>query len=806
MSLSAFVQDLKPESTILFLGAGSSLPSHAPSVPEIIEHLSKVFHQSSEGFTLAELAELVEQKTKDRGRLISELRRLFGNVHASGGLLNMPAYGWKALYTTNYDELVEEAYERAGKPLLVYSSNFDFTVRGAPAATKLFKLHGTLSKDICDGHMSRLILTSTDYSFTEEYREKLFDRFRADLDESDLIIVGHSLADENIKTLVNRAVTLNKQVLSGARITLLMYTPDADHALLQESRGLRVVFGGINEFFSELARKTPLHVAEVSDSADPLDRHPALRPTTIHVAHEMQHAAANASRMFNGWPATYADINAGLTFKRTIAESVHEELCASDKLFAAILGAAGVGKTTASRQAMLRFREGGVGCWEHRAEETLQVHDWLALAGDLAARAKRGVLFLDDAHEHLHELNELVDGLVSHKLTSLAIIAASSRNNWRPRVKTPNLFKVGKEFHLSRLDDDEIETLLTLVEANDAIRKLVENTFVGFSRQERRRRLVERAQADMFVCMKNIFASESFDDIVLREYAELAEQYQEIYRLVAVLESAGVHVHRQLVIRLLGIPATSVGAVLEALTDIVTEYTVNEKEHIYGWKGRHHVIDEIITKYKFTDIDKIIDLFDKVIDNIVPTYDIEIRSIRELCNIDYGIARIPDMAVQNRLLRKMISVAPGERVPRHRLIRNVIGMGEFDQAQTEIRIFEKDFGADGPVARYKINLMVARATRTPGIMKEDRLAILDQARVEALAAVRRFPYTPQVFAAYCEVGLAVLRLSGRFDVFDAAMVQLKEAESRIGDPQLTQMVRGFERRAAGVAQEEPSNE
>lgn len=127
------------------------------------------------------------------------------------------------------------------------------------------------------------------------------------------------------------------------------------------------------------------------------------------------------------------------------------------------------------------------------------------------------------------------------------------------------------------------------------------------------------------------------------------------------------------------------------MTDIVTEYTISDKEHIYGWRGRHPVINRIITDYKFSDTAKTIELFDNVIDNINPTYDIEIRSVRELCNVDYGIARIPDKKVQNRLLRKMVSAAPAERVPRHRLIRNLIEMGEFDPAETEIRVFEKDF-------------------------------------------------------------------------------------------------------------------
>ena len=48
-------------------------------------------------------------------------------------------------------------------------------------------------------------------------------------------------------------------------------------------------------------------------------------------------------------------------------------------------------------------------------------------------------------------------------------------------------------------------------------------------------------------------------------------------------------------------------------------------------------------------------------------------------------------AEQNVLLRKMMSIAPAERVPRHRLIRNLIELNEFDRAETEIRLFQHDF-------------------------------------------------------------------------------------------------------------------
>jgi hypothetical protein len=193
----------------------------------------------------------------------------------------------------------------------------------------------------------------------------------------------------------------------------------------------------------------------------------------------------------------------------------------------------------------------------------------------------------------------------------------------------------------------------------------------------------------MFVCLKNIFASDKLDDIILREYASLAEPLQDIYKVVAAMEAAGVRVHRQLIIRLLGIPAMRIGAILAGLSDIIHEQTVNAREGVYAWKGRHFVIMNIVAEHKYYLENKRVDLFNKVIDAISPTYDIEIRTIRELCNIETGLATVSDRREQNILLRKMLSVAPKERVPRHRLIRNLISLGDYDHAETEIRLFER---------------------------------------------------------------------------------------------------------------------
>ena len=272
------------------------------------------------------------------------------------------------------------------------------------------------------------------------------------------------------------------------------------------------------------------------------------------------------------------------------------------------------------------------------------------------------------------------------------------------------------------------------------------------------------------------------------------------------MESAGVNVHRQLIIRLLGIPAEDIASALVKLVDIIHEYSISDREGIYGWKGRHPVITDIITKYKMTSEDEFYKLFSDIIDNLVPTYDIEIRTIKQLCAFESGISRFPDKHIRNKLLRKMITKAPGERVPRHRLIRYLIDINELEKAETEIRLFEHDFKIDGPVQRFKIILLMARAERTPGILDEDRLAILEIARKQSINAIDRYKNNKNLLRTYCDVGVEYFKRSGDMSVFKDAMDKLKEAETRIGDPDITNIIITYERQMARIEYEMAEDE
>lgn len=788
LNIDVFTSQIKPESMVLFFGSGATVPSGAPSVERMIGGMGQKFGIDSSDLSLREISTLVERNVSNRKELIKYIREFFKGLKPSRGIKNLPLYKWKSIYTTNYDNLIEDSYREKNSDFKQYSSSFDFSAQDNPGAQKIFKIHGTIEKDIVDGNQSRIIISDDDYDHAEQYRESIHDRLKNDLSDSKLLIIGYSLSDPHIKDIVDRAIKIKAAQFSQREITILVYKKDERRASLFENKGLQVVFGGVDDFFASLAKNSMEVVISYSATGNPLDVSPALNPITKDVTAAIISEASNVSKIFNGWPATYSDIKDGLTFERTVVNAIVAELVSESIIFSVIIGASGVGKTTVARQLMYKLQEQGYYLWEHDSYSPLLVDCWIKVIERLEAEKKRGVLLIDEASLHISDINRFVDFISQRKVVSLSLILVSSRASWVPRIKSAYIYRKGREYNLRKLDSSEIDRLLHLVEKAKPINSLVENSFKGFSRYERRRRLVDRCESDFFVCLKNIFASEKFDDIILKEYASLDSSGRDVYRVVAALQSAGITVHRQLIIRLLSIQADQVTSILSDLSDVVVENTIDKRQGIYGWIGRHYVISEIISRYKFSNQDDLYSLITRVIEEISPTYHIEVRGLREICSSEYGIPRISDWKKQNVLYRMMMSVVPGERVPRHKLIKNLIRNGDFEGASAEIRIFEKDFREDGPVARYKIDLMVARAEHSEGILEEDRISILREAKDSALAILQRFPDNKHVLFSYANLGVKWYRYTKQTEIYDRGIEELRSAESRIGDPEISSMI------------------
>ncbi len=798
IDLQVLCRQIRPTKTVILFGAGSSIPSGGLSAAQLAEKLCLKFRMAYDAtLNLADVATLVEMRNPRRD-LVSYVRELSANLRPTRGLLNLPLYEWKDIFTTNYDTLIEQAFERARKPLQVLASNFDFQDETREDAISLFKLHGTISKDRSFGDRTSIIITQGDYDLASEYRELLYDRLLHETSRYDVLIIGHSLADPDLTPILNEAISRKRSSGATGKLYALIYTPDPNRAALLEQRGFDICFGGLDDFFAAIGAAGPAEQLVFTDMGDLLSAAPALRPVTVDVNHSLQHDTSNVAQLFHGSPATYADILSGLTFDRDLEGAIETQLSGADRMLAYVTGPAGFGKTSLARQVIVALAKRGFLCWEHRTDHGLSPVDWITVAKQCAATKTNAVLFIDEAHAHLRAIDPIADHLLAQDNRHFRLLLTTSPGKWHSRSKTPSIFKIGQEYVLRRLSHPEVNSLLDLFERKKEIASLVEDAFAGFSRQERLRRLLERCRSDMFVCLKNIFAFDNLDDIILRDYGELDEDLQDVYRTVAAMEASNIRVHRQLVMRVLNIRADFVQHLLGRLSGVIFENTVDDRNGIYAWKGRHQVISEIILKYKYHSQEELFRLYELVIDFINPSYEIERLTINELCDIYSGIGRIHDTIKQNYLYRKLISIAPSQRPPRHRLIHNLIKSAEYDAAAGEIRVFEKELRPDPPIFRYKAKILLDRARNVPGLMPEDRMAILADAGAIVDKALDRFPSDKGLHTIACEIGLQMLITGNVWHAFDEAIGRLIKAEKEYLDPALGRLVSLFKSRADGL--------
>lgn len=634
-----------------------------------------------------------------------------------------------------------------------------------------------------------MVITGPDYDKVEDFRTILYRRLSEFLQSKTVVIIGNSLEDPDLRKLVDDAVSAKSKDGAPGKIFLFVYTRNDDLGEIYESRGVTVCFGGIDEFFHSILKEAPSNQLVLSLGEDILTVAPTLQPSTISVRSELRNRQSNLNRMFNGKPATYGDIERGWVFEREIVSLLESQFVSSDgRPYAVLLGAAGVGKTTATRTVLRLLENRGITCWEHKGDFDLDDDAWIKVNSELSKRKEIGVLFVDNAHHQLRSINRLVERLAGSEEQCLGIIFVSSKPHWNPRIKSSFIFSHGTFYELSKLSDVELGFLLDLLDSVADIRALVEAKFLGYNRTQRLDRLRQRCDADMFVCLKNIFGFQSIDGIILEEFNSLSEDLQGVYRYVAGMQSIGVRVHRESIRRITGLQANYVERTLEDLDGIIEEYVVSEKLGIYGWNLRHHLIAMIISRYKFSSQEDIYELFDLVISRLKPAYQLEVQSISDMCDLDTGITRIIDQEKQNVLLRKMINLAPRERIPRHRLIYNLISLGQYDTAESEIRIFEKELRPDAPLLRYQSRLKLGIARNMPGLANEDRAYLVREAIAVAESALRKYSDDKNIYRNLLDCGVEYFRYTGSPEPFERAMALAIEAQTRILDPDLRAII------------------
>jgi len=169
------------------------LPIPEGSIPPLME--AAEYFQSNHPGGRAKLDRFVQERLRF-------LRPTLGHYLAT-------SFPWKAVVTTNYNTVAEDAWKEAGNhgfsadEIIVVKTDDDIAkFAGETTKIRLYKPHGCVDLQMNPKH--RMVITSQDYAESERIRKDIYTAIRSLASMSTTVFLGYSLADYTFRNLYYR--------------------------------------------------------------------------------------------------------------------------------------------------------------------------------------------------------------------------------------------------------------------------------------------------------------------------------------------------------------------------------------------------------------------------------------------------------------------------------------------------------------------------------------------------------------------------------------------------------------------------
>jgi hypothetical protein len=204
--LTRLVREIDDRQVILFVGSGISAALGLPTWDEFIGRLGAEFaFEPNEFLTLSSdfrsLAEFYRLEKGSLTELCSKMAREWKvsdeKLAASRAHELIVRLDFPIVYTTNYDHLLERAYQLNGKPFNKIVSARDIA-RSDPTQPTIVKFHGDLDDP------GSVVLAETDYFHRLSFEHPLDIKLAGDALGKAVLFVGYSVSDINLRLLLYR--------------------------------------------------------------------------------------------------------------------------------------------------------------------------------------------------------------------------------------------------------------------------------------------------------------------------------------------------------------------------------------------------------------------------------------------------------------------------------------------------------------------------------------------------------------------------------------------------------------------------
>jgi len=598
---------------ILFLGAGASIGARdsqggeSPNGEQLRDKISDRFlNGNKKKWPLARVADYAKNIYT-----LNEVQEYIGELleplNPASFHSIIPLFRWHAIFTTNYDQIVERAYnncpERIQKlsPIIRDDDNFSRII-SSPNTVPFLKIHGCIT--VLNDPNLPLILASEEYAKYEKGRRRLFSHLRDWGYDHPIIFCGYDVNDPNIEhilfdlcdlglrrpqfVLVNPALDeIDKQVWNGRRFetikadfeTFLNYLVDN----IPPSK--RILSAFINNNGLSVSRWFKTHLTPSNDLAA------YLSDELTHIYSGMPLSGVEPKHFYQGQDNSWGVIEQQLDVRRRVTDDIVTDVALSDSKnkpvrCVVLKGYAGSGKTITLKRC----------AWE-------AVHDFDSLVLYLKIGSILRVslitefyrlvrtpitIFIADAISNLQEIINLLD-IAKREKIEITIVCGVRTNEWN--VYGANLSRyVDQEYELRDLSEKEIRTLIDKLEKHQCLGELEKLSAV-----DRQKAFIFSAERQLLVALHEAKSGKPFEEIVLDEYRRIVPpEAQMLYLDICTLHQYRAPVRAGLISRISGITfAEFRDKLLRPLEHVV----LVEKDGLsrdYVYKSRHPLIARFV--------------------------------------------------------------------------------------------------------------------------------------------------------------------------------------------------------------------
>jgi cold shock CspA family protein len=638
---------------VLFLGTGvtfgSLIPNRGkiPSGNSLRDTLSERFlggQYSQE--SLQWVTELAISET-DLGTVQDFMADQFRGIQPANFHLILPTFKWRGIVTTNFDRLVETAYEKSCNrvqelvPLISNNDRIDEKLQSVNSLA-LLKLHGCITRT--QDSKLPLILTTDQYSTHREGRDRLFKTFYEWCYESTVIFIGGGSQDSELRSLLLQVL---KEVKNRPLYYLVQSKVTTVEKSLWESKRITILEGELEDFLKSLDKaiaKNLRPLAQALQIEHPIQRkfiknEPVIGSVKDLLIHDVEYVhdaietkESNARQFYKGFDLGWYPIIKGLDVRRRLTDTVlYDVILRPEKdrptlseLYV-IKAEAGAGKTIFLRRlAWEAATQVDVICLFIRPLSTISFE---AIRELYRLVNERIFIFVDAAADNVSLISKLLEEARYFEVP-LTIVTAERLNEWNMSCDRLAGY-VTNPYQLHYLSQAEILELVNLLHQYDALGPHLQKKNL----EERAKEFEEKAGRQLLVALHEATMGRPFEEIIVDEYKNIyPKQAQDLYLTVCLLNRLGAPVRAGLIARVHDIVFNDFQEKLFAPLEHIVQVKGNPSKGDFYYVARHPQIAQIVFEEVLTEDADRYNEYIRVLRHLNISYDTDKDSFRKLIN------------------------------------------------------------------------------------------------------------------------------------------------------------------------------